>query len=65
MPLEEIKMTKIKCQCGETLILQKYWMHLEGSITFRDYYGKCPVCGKENETRDLNENDIMDQEYLF
>ena len=58
-------MTKMKCQCGATMLLQKYRMHLEGSLTFRDYYGTCPVCGKENETRDLNEDDIMEQEYLF
>jgi hypothetical protein len=55
----------MKCHCGATLILVKYLMHLEGSLTFRDYYGTCPVCGKENETRDLNEDDITEQEYLF
>jgi hypothetical protein len=65
MLLEGMKVTKIKCHCGATLILVKYLMHLEGSLTFRDYYGTCPVCGKENETRDLNEDDITDQEYLF
>lgn len=58
-------MTKIKGHCGSTFILFKYLMHLEGTLTFRDYYGTCPVCGKESEIRDLDESDISEQKYLF
>jgi len=65
MVLEGMTVTKMKCHCGATLVLVKYLMHLEGTLTFRDYYGTCPVCGKENETRDLKESDITEQEYLF
>ena len=58
-------MTKIKCQCGSTFILIRYLMHLEGTLTFRDYYGTCPVCGRENKTRDLDESDLIEQPFLF
>ena len=57
-------MTKIKCQCGSTFLLIKYLMHLEGTLTFRDYYGTCPACGKENQTRDLDESDLIEQPFL-
>lgn len=57
-------MTKHKCICGHTTTLTKYRIHLEGSLTFRDYHDKCPSCGKELEVRDLNESDLKEQEYL-
>ncbi len=57
-------MTKHKCACGTSLVLTKYKIYLEMSMTFRDYYETCPACGKELEVRDLNESDLKEQEYL-
>jgi len=56
-------MTKTRCACGKTVIMREYWMHLEGTLTFRDYYGRCPSCGQEIEVRDLDERDLMEQDY--
>jgi len=64
MVLEGIKVTKMKCHCGETVIMREYRMHLEVALTLRDYYGRCPSCGKEIEVRDLDERDLMEQEYV-
>jgi len=57
-------MIKHTCTCGTILVLTKYRIHLEMSLTFRDYHELCPMCGKEIEVRDLNEEDLKEQEYL-
>lgn len=57
-------MTKHTCACGTRLVLTKYRIHLEMSLTFRDYHDVCPMCGKEIEVRDLDEEDLKEQEYL-
>lgn len=45
-------------------MLTDYCMHLEGSLTFRDYTKICPNCGREIKTRDLDEEDLTEPEYL-
>lgn len=57
-------MTKHTCNCGVSIILIKYKIHLEMSITFRDYYEVCPSCNREINLRDLNDLDLIEQEYL-
>lgn len=57
-------MYKYKCSCGWCIILRKYKIHLEGTLTFRVYSGKCIKCLKEIETMDIHEDDLIDQEYL-
>lgn len=56
-------MFKYVCECGISNILLEYRIHLEGTITFRDYSGKCRRCNKTIETRDLDENDLDEQEF--
>lgn len=57
-------MYKYVCECGCYTILNEYKIHLEGTLTFRDYLSRCKRCNKTIELRDLDENDLEEQEYL-
>jgi len=61
---EVIKLYRYMCSCGSCLIFFKYAIHLEGTLTFRKYVGKCDNCQKEIDIMDIHEDDILDQEYL-
>jgi len=55
---------KYTCACGASMVLTKYKIHLEMSLTFRDYHEICPTCRKKIEVRDLDDEDLKEQEYL-
>lgn len=57
-------MYKFKCSCGSSIILYQYRIHLEGTLTFRKYIGKCTKCLKNIDKMDIHEDDLVDQEYL-
>lgn len=58
-------MIKHKCECGRILILIDYTIRLEGSLTFRKYSGKCQICKKKINVTDINQDDLIEQEYLY
>lgn len=57
-------MYKFKCSCGYSMIFYQYRIHLEGTLTFRKYIGKCSKCLKDIATMEIHEDDLLDQEYL-
>jgi len=61
---EVIEMYKYKCSCGFCIIFHKYTIHLEGTLTFRKYTGECSECREKIDTMDVNEDDLIEQEYL-
>lgn len=56
-------MYKFICECGNCILFRTYRIHLEGSLTFRKYSGKCEKCSKIIDVIDLNEKDLEEQEY--
>lgn len=61
---EVIEMYKFICSCGCCIIFYQYRIHLEGTLTFRNYIGKCSKCLRVIDTMGIHEDDLVDQEYL-
>lgn len=57
-------MYKYKCLCGNYVILYRYSIHLEGTITFRRYEGQCKNCSCKIDTINIHDEDLIDQQYL-
>ncbi len=58
-------MLEYKCKCGRSTIIFNYTIKLEGSLTFRIYRGICDLCDMQIDITDINESDLIAQEYLF
>lgn len=57
-------MYKYLCSCGWSTVFTHYYINLEGTLTFRVYDGQCTKCLKPIYVKDINDADLVEQEFL-